>query len=110
MSSLGAKESPHGVLLTCEVKPSQRRDIVYRTWAVVGKEGSVLCGHCTFMAGLSKVCNHVGTLLYKCMQESSSASSLSCKLLPCQWLPARKTVFPTEITQVDFQRPKLDKC
>lgn len=112
MSTLGVKEWPNAVVLKCDVKPSQKSGKLYKTWVAVKRDGSVVTGHCTCMAGLSEVCNHVGAILYKCMQETplQSSSEMSCTSLPCQWLPAKKNVAPAELTEIDFRLPKLDKC
>ena len=56
-----------------DVKPSQRSGILYKTWVAIQKDGAVLSGHCTCMAGISEVCNHVGALLYKCMQRNTES-------------------------------------
>ena len=92
LSTLGVKEWPNAVVLKCDVKPSQRSGSLYRTWVAVKGNGSVVTGHCTCMAGLSEVCNHVGAILYKCMQEAPQQNNTetSRTSMPCQWLPARK--------------------
>ena len=71
MGSLNVKKCRNAVLIRCDVKPSQRSGLIYKTWVVVKQCGSVLCGHCTCMAGLSEVCNHVGAILYKTMHVTS---------------------------------------
>ena len=35
-----------------------------RPWVIVQKNGTVVCGHCTCMAGLAETCSHVGAVLY----------------------------------------------
>jgi len=59
------------------------------------------------MAGISEVCNHVGALLYKCMQQKTDVSLTSA---PNKWLPARKNVNPVTASDLVFKTPKLDKC
>jgi len=60
------------------------------------------------MAGLSEVCNHVGAVLYKCMQEAPQECSSTS--LPNKWLPATKTVKPVPLKNTDFRLSKVKKC
>lgn len=112
LSTLGVKQCPSAVILKCDVKPSQRSGTLYRTWVAVKGYGSVVTGHCTCMAGLSEICNHAGTILYKCMQEAPQRnnSETSCTSMPCQWLPTRKKVAPAMLRDINFHIPQLDKC
>ena len=112
MGSLNVKKWTNTVLVKCDVKPSQRSGIIYKTWVAIKPCGSVVCGHCTCMAGLSEVCNHVGAVLYKTMHEVSTTSEISCTSLPNKWLPAtvKKTVSPAQVRNIDFQLHKVDKC
>jgi len=52
------------------LKPSQQSGILYKAWVAIQKDGAVVSGHCTCMADISEACNHVGALLYKCMQQN----------------------------------------
>ena len=108
MSTLQSKTWSDAVVIKGEVKPSQRSGVLYKTWVAVKKSGEVISGHCTCMAGLSEVCNHVGAVLYKCMQQASEQQSSTS--LPNQWLPARKIVAPVPIKDVKFGLSKVDKC
>ena len=74
--------------------------------------GAVQCGHCTCIAGLSMVCNHVGEVaLYKVIHEASMLSEIPCTSLPNKWLPAtvNKTVSPSQISDTDFRVRMLNK-
>ena len=112
MGSLNVKKWTNAVLVKCDVKPSQRSGLIYKTWVAIKPCGLVVCGHCTCMAGLSEVCNHVGVVLYKTMHEVSTASEISCTSLPNKWLPAtvKKTVSPAQVRNIDFRLHKVDKC
>ena len=90
-----------------DTKPSQRSGVLYKIWVAILNSGAILSGHCTCMAGISEVCNHVGALLYKCMQQKTDMSSTSA---PNKWLPARKNVNPVEASDLVFKTPKLDEC
>ena len=62
-------------------KTNAKSGICYHTWVEAKGNGSVVTSHCTCMAGLSEVCNHVGAILYKCMQET--LRSLKHRVLQC---------------------------
>ena len=108
MSTLQTKVWADAVVIKGEVKPSQQSGVLYKTWVAVKKSGEVISGHCTCMAGLSEVCNHVGAVLYKCMHDAQQP--LSSTSLPNQWLPARKVVPPVPVKDVNFALTKVRKC
>lgn len=68
------------------------------------------CCKCTVPAWLvsQRHVNHVGALLYKCMQQKTEEISSTSK--PNKWLPARKTVPPVPVSELVFKVQKLDKC
>jgi len=93
-------------VVKCDVKPSQRSGVIYKSWVAIKSCGSVQCGHCMCIA---EVCNHVGAVLYKTMHEVSVLSELSCTSLPNRWLPAvKKTVSPSQVSDIDFRLHKVD--
>ena len=108
LSSLEVKQWKRGVIVRGDVKPSQQSGILYKAWVTLKKSGAVVSGHCTCMAGMSETCNHVGVLLYKCMQQKTEEISSTSQ--PNKWLPARKTVPPVPTSELVFKVPKLDKC
>ena len=112
MGSLNVKKCRNTVLFKCDVKPSQRSGVIYKPWVAVKPCGSVQYGHCTCMAGLSEVCNHVGAVLYKTMHVVAATSELSCTSLPNTWLPAsvKKTVSPAPLKDTNFRLKKVDQC
>lgn len=108
LSTLTIKDCPSTVVVKGFVKPFQRSGVLYETWVAVKHNGSVLCGHCTCMAGLSEVCNHIGAVLYKCMQEAPQ--EVSSTSFQNKWLPPKKTVLPVPLKDVDFSLAKIEKC
>ena len=62
-SSLRWRKWSSAVVITADVKPSQRSGVFYKTGVGVRENGEVSNAHYTCMAGLSKVCNHVGAVL-----------------------------------------------
>lgn len=52
-------------VLTARVRHAQRTtDPFLVPWLIAEKSGSVICGHCTCIAGLGEVCSHVSALLF----------------------------------------------
>ena len=100
------------IVLKCDIKPSQKSGMLYDTWVAIKANGHIITGHCTCMAGLSEVCNHVGAVLYKCMHEFplTDDSDATCTSLPCKWIAPTKKVLPAKLADIDFQIPQLDKC
>lgn len=48
-----------------KVKHSQRmNDAPLLPWVIIEKDGSIICGHCTCMAGAGEFFSHVGALLF----------------------------------------------
>lgn len=52
-------------LFLAKVKHSQRmNEASLMPWIITDKDGSIISGHCTCMAGVGEVCSHVGALLF----------------------------------------------
>ena len=100
MSTLQTKTWLDAVVIKGEVKPSQQSGVLYKTWVAVKTSGEVISGHCTCMAGLSEVCNHVGAVLYKLMHEAQQPQSFTS--LPNQWLLAKKVVPPVLVKDINL--------
>ncbi|XP_063078742.1 uncharacterized protein LOC134468800 [Engraulis encrasicolus] len=60
---------------------------VLKPWAVIQKDGRVLCGHCTCKAGLGEVCSHIAALLYTLDATVKKAQEKSCTDGHRQWGP-----------------------
>ena len=53
------------VLIRGSVKHSYRvSQPPLQPWVIVQNNGTVVCGHCTCMAGLAETCSNVGAVLY----------------------------------------------
>ena len=75
-------------VLQCKVTPSQRI-----------RDGTVLCGWCTCIAGTSATCNHIIASLYK-MEYAFTLGHTdpSCTSVPCGWnVSTRRDVQPGKI-------------
>ena len=56
---------PGAFLALAQVKHSQRISATpLKPWVSVEKVGTVLCAHCTCMAGLEEACSHIAALLF----------------------------------------------
>ena len=73
-------------------------------WVVINNSGTVICGHCTCMAGLGETCSHVGALLYWLEYHIRKREEQSCTSGPNQWLEPKtiKQVPYLELGSIDF--------
>ena len=91
-----------------QCRPSQNvNDPPHSLWVICQKNGKIRTCHCTCMAGMSQVCNHVAAALYRI--ESAVRNGLTnpaCTSKPNQWLPGSKTVadIPAKIKDLKFER------
>ncbi|XP_060784112.1 uncharacterized protein LOC132890853 isoform X2 [Neoarius graeffei] len=80
-----------------------------KPWAVIQKDGTVLCGHCTCQAGLGEVCSHVTAMLYALEAAVRHVQDKSCTDGPRQWgqqgsVETGKSLFAPG-TEIDFTSP-----
>ncbi len=69
--------------------------------------GTVECGYCTCMTGLTKTCSHVATILYWLETAIRISDDVSCTSKPNKWLSpmpdlAKYTRSPTPLPQTNF--------
>ena len=84
LSTLTIKDCPSTVVVKGFVKLSQRSGVLYETLVAVKHNGSVLCGHCTCMVGLSEVCNHIGLFSTNaCKRHHRKSPQHHCKTSGC---------------------------
>ena len=50
------------------------------------KNGTVVCGHCTCMAGLAETCSHIATILYWLETAVPISENTTCTSKPNTWL------------------------
>ena len=54
-----------GVLMTARVRHSQRISATpVKPWVAAEEGGTIICAHCTCMAGLGEACSHIAALLF----------------------------------------------
>ena len=96
-------------VLQCKVTPSQRiREDPREVWVALKKDGTVLCGWCTCIAGTSATCNHIIASLYKMGYAFTHGyTDPSCTSVPCGWnVSTRRDVQPGKIMDMRIRRDK----
>ena len=73
-------------------------------WVIVKNSGTVVCGHCTCMAGLGEACSHIGALLYWIEYTVRKRDEESCTSKANKWIESRKTkkVPYLQLDAIDF--------
>ncbi len=102
---------PGAFLVTACVKHSQKLSAtLVKPWVAVKQIGTVLCCHCTCMAGLGEACSHIASVLFALEANTQLKKRTSCTSLPCSWLPPSFQNVPyAEIADIDFENPKLKR-
>lgn len=96
-------------VLQCKVTPSQRiREDPREVWVALKKDGTVLCGWCTCIAGTSATCNHIIASLYKVEYAFTHGhTDPSCTSVPCGWnVSTRRDVLPGKIMDMRIRKEK----
>ena len=98
-------------LVIASVKHSQRLSATpLKPWIAAKMEGTIICGHCTCMAGLGEACSHIAALLFTLITNTQSLHNTSCTSLPGAWLPpSYQAVSYSEIAGIDFTTPHLKR-
>ena len=91
--------------------PSQRQSdsaTLYDAWVWLNKDGWVLTGNCSCMAGLGSSCSHVAAILFKI--ETAAHLNLKSHTAPtsllCEWKKSRKHVKPSPMNLINLKPPK----
>ena len=88
-------------IVSASVKQSQRlSDTPLKPRVAAEMTGTVICAHCTCMAGLGETCSHIAALLFKLEANTIINNNVSCTSQLCSWLPAK--------SQTYLQRARLD--
>ena len=113
---IGHVEVNNRSVLIGKVKHSQRmNDASLRPWIIAEKDGCIVSGHCTCMAGIGEVCSHVGALLFaveaavKIRNTKTVTEEKAYWLLPSA-VPkiAYKTVQDIDFTSAKTKKKQLD--
>lgn len=94
------------------VKHSQRLSSTScKAWVAARNEGSILCAHCSCMAGLGEACSHIGALLFTLDRNTHYQKTTTCTSLPCSWLPPTfQNVSYSELAKISFATPQHKRC
>ena len=83
-------------------------------WIAAEKCGTVICAHCTCMAGIGigEACSHAAALLLAAEANTQIIKSTACTSGPCSWsVPSCKKVEYAPISDIDFKTPrKKEEC
>ena len=79
-------------------------------WVAAQTNGTIICAHCTCMAGLGEVCSHISALLFTIEAHTKFQKDVSCTSQACQWLPPTlKNVKYAAISDIDFSAPSTKR-
>ena len=86
-------------VVIARVRHSQKlSDTPVKPWIAALQNGTVLCAHCTCMAGLGEACSHVAALLFTIEANTRYRNSVSCTSQLCAWLPPTLGGYATSTT------------
>lgn len=75
-------------------------------WVAAEKCGTIVCSHCTCMAGLGEACSHIAALLFAAETYNRLNKDVSCTSQPCAWLPPNiRSVKYAPISDINFTAP-----
>ena len=99
------------VILTAAVRHSQSLSATpLRPWIAAEKSGTILCAHCTCMAGLGEACSHIAALLFAAEAQTQITKNTSSTSRQCSWLPpTMQDVSYAPIADIDFSTPKTKR-
>ena len=103
----GTERATQVALLSACVRHSQRLSgSPLKPWVAAEMVGTVVCAHCTCMAGLGEACSHIAALLFAAEANTSVLKNTSCTSQLCSWLPAsNQSVEYAPISDIDFTTP-----
>ena len=78
-----------------------------KVWVAVKSSGTILCAHCTCMAGAGEACSHISSVLFAAEANTHVKEQHSSTSLPCSWLPPSfRSIEYAQICNIDFATPK----
>ncbi len=91
-------------ILTATVRHSQAVTAKpLKPWVAAEKLGTIICAHCTCMAGLGEACSHIAALLFAAEAHTRYIRSVSCTSMSCGWLPpSMQNVTYAPISDINF--------
>ena len=94
-------------LVTANVKHSQSLSSkALQPWVAVEMVGTIVCAHCTCMAGMGETCSHVAALLFTLEANTRFQANTSSTSCLCSWLPPSiSNVEYAPVADIDFTGP-----
>ena len=94
-------------MLSACVRHSQRLSASpLKAWIAAEMLGTILCAHCTCMAGLGEACSHILAVLFAAEANRRILKNVSCTSALCSWLPAgNQSVGYAPMSDIDFTTP-----
>ncbi len=81
-----------------------------KPWVAIKAKGTVVCAHCTSMAGLGEACSHLAALLFMMEGNTQHKMRMACTSWPCYWLPPSFREVPySQLADMDFVTPKKER-
>ena len=96
-----------GVLLTARVRHSQQVSATpVKPWVAAENGETIICAHCTCMAGLGEACCHISAVFFVLEATTKMQKNVSCTSQLCSSLPPRmQKVEYAPISHIDFSIP-----
>ena len=96
--------STASTLIIGKVRHSYSSKEPLKPWILIKSSGSVVCGHCTCMAGQGETCSHVGAVLYWVETRVRIREQTSCTSKENTWIMpmAVKDIPYLKLEQIDF--------
>ena len=78
-----------------------------RPWVAAEADGTVVCAHCTCMAGPGEACSYLAALLFWLEANNRLLEDASFTSVPCQWsAPKMQNDWRRRINDIDFASPE----
>ena len=75
-------------------------------WVAANSDGTIVCSHCTCMAGLGEACSHIAAVMFGVETHNRMLKDEACTSKLCAWLPpTMRNVTFAPIAEIDFTAP-----
>lgn len=84
----GVEDCSDKVIMCAKVRHSQSvKAAPLLPWVAADKDGTIICSHCTCMAGLGEACSHIAAVLFAVETYNRLTKDNACTSQLCAWLP-----------------------
>ena len=111
VSTHSVDDSGEKIVVRAKVRHSQSMKAApLLPWIAANKNGTVLCSHCTCMAGLGEACSHIAAILFAIETYNRLSNNDACTSQLCAWLPPTlQNVHFAPIAEIDFTSPSTKR-